>query len=161
MFKWLEAVMSRKRRTSKRYTIYFRSVRLVELSDNTHIDKGIRNTDQIRHRCQQIVHQLVGQDRDEDVLPTHGVDDGVGRLNTGRESVQPAWGEDDASLVQHWRKHNHHVVAIHRVVVLCEIALQQSAQSYFSFINTNLILFQFDWTDQKWLIVFSRKNEIV
>ena len=62
-----------------------------------------------------------GEDRDEDVLPEHGVDESVGSLDTSGESGESGAGDDDASLVQHAREHRDHQVGLHGVVVLGEV----------------------------------------
>lgn len=44
----------------------------------TYVNQRVGDADEVRHGCQKVVNQLMGQHWNEDVLPAHGVDDGVG-----------------------------------------------------------------------------------
>lgn len=44
----------------------------------TYVNQRVGDADKVRHGCQKVVNQLMGQHWNEDVLPAHGVDDGVG-----------------------------------------------------------------------------------
>ncbi len=66
---------------------------------------------------------MLRQDGYEDVLPVHGVDDGIGCLHARGEAREPPGGDDNPPLVQHGGEDDQHVVDAHGVVILRQVAL--------------------------------------
>ena len=46
----------------------------------TYLHDGLRHSDEEGHGSGEIVHQVLGQDGDEDVLPVHGIQQGFSSL---------------------------------------------------------------------------------
>lgn len=59
----------------------------------------------------------------EDVLPNHGINNGIGSLNASTESRYPGRDHYDSPLVQHRCEYDHHVLRVDCVKVFCEISL--------------------------------------
>ena len=67
---------------------------------------------------------MLWQDGDENVLPIHGVDQGVGGLDAGGQPGQPPRCDNDSSLVEHTGEDDQHVVNADGVVIFRDIALE-------------------------------------
>ena len=79
------------------------------------------------HRGGQVVHEVLRQDWDEDVLPEHRIYQGVGCLHTGGQARQAAAGHDDSPFMEHAGKYPDHEGAVHGVVVLRQVPVLRDA----------------------------------
>lgn len=79
---------------------------------------------------------MFGQDRNEYVLPVHGVDESVGGLDASRQPGQPPRGDDDAPFVQHARKDDEHVVDPDCIVIFRHISLKTEERSWIFLFKT-------------------------
>ena len=61
------------------------------------------------------------------MLPEHWVDQGIGSLDTSRQTGQLPAGDQDPSLIQHAGEDNEHGVAVHCVEVFCEVPVLRDA----------------------------------
>ncbi len=83
-----------------------------------------RDADEERHGRRQIVYEVFWQHRDEDVLPVHWVQEGVGSLDARGQPRQASRRHNDAALEQHRGEDDQHVVYSHRIVILGQISLK-------------------------------------